>query len=137
MLAVSKPRPGPGIELVDVPRPVLGGGHEVLVEVAACGVCGSDLQYFRWEGHGTTITTPVILGHEAAGVVVLAGVLTRQPVTWVRAIRMLRRGAIDLGPLITHRLPLRDARSGFEALDAGRAIKVVLEPGRTMAEVRE
>lgn len=27
MLAVSKPRPGPGIELVDVPRPVLGGGR--------------------------------------------------------------------------------------------------------------
>jgi alcohol dehydrogenase len=42
------------------------GQHEVLVRVEACGVCHADLSAAR----GTLpIPMPVILGHEAAGVV--------------------------------------------------------------------
>lgn len=341
MLAVRKSRPGVGIDLVQVDAPTVEGGHDVLVEVRASGICGSDLQYYRWEGHGRSITTPVILGHEAAGVVVdigplvrtvgpgdgvaiessthcgfcdaclrggfnrclhasrigydrdgamathvvvderslhlvpaglpmeqaallkplgvavhafertpiqpgdvvavvgagtiglmsamvahalgasaayvvgsdrddkrlalaerigiktvragatreesdadvtveasgsgtglqaaielttagggiavigvadtavispeaivmkeltLSGVHTRQPVTWQRALRLLGSGAIDLDPLITHRLPLDEAKLGFDALLAGEAVKVVLEPGRRTAAVRQ
>ncbi len=47
-----------------VPRPVPGPG-EVLLQVAAVGLCGSDHHYYREGGIGTArITQPLILGHE-------------------------------------------------------------------------
>jgi 2-desacetyl-2-hydroxyethyl bacteriochlorophyllide A dehydrogenase len=53
------------IELVDVPRPTPGPG-ELLIRVAANGVCGSDLKIYR----GGFERIP---GHEVAGTVVEAG----------------------------------------------------------------
>ena len=50
-----------------VPEP---GPGEVLVRVTAVGVCGSDVHWWK-EGHigGDWIDTPLILGHECAGVI--------------------------------------------------------------------
>lgn len=55
----------------DVATPEPGSG-EILVEVAACGVCHTDLHYLD---HGTPTfkEPPVILGHEVSGTVVGAG----------------------------------------------------------------
>lgn len=54
----------------DVPRPAIGE-REVLVKVAACAVCGSDVRTFR---HGArNISKPVILGHEISGTVAEIG----------------------------------------------------------------
>ena len=54
----------------EVPRPAIGA-REVLVKVAACAVCGSDVRTFR---HGArNITKPVILGHEISGTVTEVG----------------------------------------------------------------
>jgi 6-hydroxycyclohex-1-ene-1-carbonyl-CoA dehydrogenase len=48
------------------------GPDEVLVEVAGCGVCHTDLGF--WAGHvPTRHPLPLILGHEIAGQVVLCG----------------------------------------------------------------
>ncbi len=59
---------GPGaIELREVPEPAAGDG-EVVVQVAACGICGSDMHAYR--GHDERRPAPLVLGHEAAGVVV-------------------------------------------------------------------
>ncbi|MBI5504159.1 MAG: Zn-dependent alcohol dehydrogenase [Deltaproteobacteria bacterium] len=49
-------------------RPV--GEHEVLVQIAACGVCHSDLSALN---EFFACPTPVILGHEAAGIVQSVG----------------------------------------------------------------
>lgn len=55
----------------DVPDPEPGPG-EVLVEVEACGVCGSDVQIINVPpGHPST--PPVIIGHEFVGRVRAAG----------------------------------------------------------------
>jgi L-iditol 2-dehydrogenase len=55
------------VRLHDEPRPVPGLG-EVLVRVAAVGLCGSDLHWYEDGGiGGTTITRPIALGHEFAG----------------------------------------------------------------------
>jgi L-iditol 2-dehydrogenase len=55
---------GPGrVALADRPEPVAGPG-ELVVELAACGVCGTDLEKVR--GH---YATAGILGHEPVGVV--------------------------------------------------------------------
>jgi len=64
----SKPR---CVELRDVARPRLARG-EVLVEVAAVGVCGSDLHQWLAE-HSWEVNYPVVLGHEFAGMVVETG----------------------------------------------------------------
>ncbi|MCB1693669.1 MAG: Zn-dependent alcohol dehydrogenase [Pseudomonadales bacterium] len=60
---------GPGpltIEEVTLDGP---GAGEVLVKIAACGVCHSDLHVINGVRAAGQAATPVILGHEAAGVV--------------------------------------------------------------------
>lgn len=37
------------LELVEIPRPRLTEENHVLVQVRACGICGSDLRYFMGE----------------------------------------------------------------------------------------
>jgi len=67
MKAVVKAEPKPGIVIRDVPKPQLGMG-EVLVEVKAGGVCGSDLHMDEWVGQGYDwMHLPLIMGHEFAG----------------------------------------------------------------------
>lgn len=57
------------IEEVPVPVPAAG---EVLVKVAACGLCRTDLEYLKIPG-ATPKVPPIILGHEPAGTVVETG----------------------------------------------------------------
>jgi D-arabinose 1-dehydrogenase-like Zn-dependent alcohol dehydrogenase len=56
------------LEEVPVPRP---GPEQVLIEVKACGLCGSDLHIVR--GETLTAFAPITLGHEAAGVIAELG----------------------------------------------------------------
>ena len=44
---------------------------ELVVQVEATGICGSDLH--MWEGHDPRTPLPIILGHEAVGRVVAVG----------------------------------------------------------------
>ena len=61
-------RPGV-IELEERPVPVPGPG-QVLVEVSAVGVCGSDVHWFTEGRIGElAVDGPLVLGHEASGVV--------------------------------------------------------------------
>jgi L-iditol 2-dehydrogenase len=61
-------RPGE-VAVVERPAPVPGPG-EVLVRVRAVGVCGSDTHYFDHGRIGRFIVeSPLVLGHEASGVV--------------------------------------------------------------------
>ncbi|GAA2839454.1 zinc-dependent alcohol dehydrogenase family protein [Crossiella cryophila] len=65
------------VEVTTVPDPT-PGPREVVVEVSACGLCGTDLHILQGE---FAPTLPVIPGHEFAGVVVETG----KDVTEVRA----------------------------------------------------
>ncbi len=56
------------LERTSIPVPELGPG-EVLVEVAGCGVCHTDLSYFYY-GVPTVSRPPLTLGHEISGRVV-------------------------------------------------------------------
>lgn len=59
------------IEDRPVPSPA---PHEVLVEVAAVGVCGSDVHYYRHGRIGDfVVEEPMILGHELSGRIVAVG----------------------------------------------------------------
>jgi L-iditol 2-dehydrogenase len=58
------------IELVEIDEPV-AGDDEIIIEVKATGICGSDMHAYR--GHHPFRRPPVILGHEVAGVVLGVG----------------------------------------------------------------
>ena len=52
------------LSVEDVPTPPMAS-DEVLVKVAAVGVCGSDTHYYRHGRIGDfVVTAPLILGHE-------------------------------------------------------------------------
>ena len=70
MKALVKYAPGNGnVDILDVEEPVCGG-NQVKVEIAYCGVCGTDIHVL----HDTFRNyPPVILGHEFAGTVVEVG----------------------------------------------------------------
>lgn len=57
-------------EIQDAPSPE-PGPKDVLIRVAACGICGSDIH--GMDGSSGRRRPPIIMGHEAAGTVVRAG----------------------------------------------------------------
>jgi L-iditol 2-dehydrogenase len=87
----------------EVPEPELAGG-EVLIEVKACGICGSDVH--GMDGSTGRRQPPVIMGHEAAGLIAKVGEQVEgwesgQRVTFDSTIycgvcRHCRRGEINL-----------------------------------------
>lgn len=92
MKAVLKYAPGDGhvaLREVDEPR---CGDDQVKIEIAFCGVCGTDLHVL----HDTFRNfPPVILGHELSGTVVEAGRLTDVPVG--RRVAVLGATAVTCG----------------------------------------
>ena len=62
------------IRVEEVPEPTIAE-DEVLVEVSACGFCGSDVEYYYGKSPVGTATGkgPLVLGHEFSGKVVGLG----------------------------------------------------------------
>ena len=58
------------LEIADLPAPV-PGANDVLVRVATCGICGSDVHGF--DGSTGRRIPPLVMGHEAAGTVAAVG----------------------------------------------------------------
>lgn len=58
------------LEIAERPVPGLNGAEDVLLDVGACGICGTDLQIL---GGGHPATIGVILGHEFTGTVSAVG----------------------------------------------------------------
>jgi len=62
---------GKALEVTEVPAPSVGAG-QLLVKVAACGVCHTDMHYID-HGVPTFKAPPMILGHEPSGIVAEVG----------------------------------------------------------------
>jgi L-iditol 2-dehydrogenase len=58
------------LDLADLPVPE-PGPDEILVRVTACGICGSDVH--GYDGTSGRRIPPIVMGHEAAGVVASVG----------------------------------------------------------------
>lgn len=58
------------LEITDAATPTLGG-DEVLIRVAACGICGSDVH--GYDGSSGRRIPPIVMGHEAAGTLAAIG----------------------------------------------------------------
>jgi threonine 3-dehydrogenase len=73
MRALVKTKQAPGLELLDVPKPVAGSG-QVVVRVMATSLCGTDNHIYRWDEWARgRIHPPRIIGHELCGEVVETG----------------------------------------------------------------
>jgi L-iditol 2-dehydrogenase len=66
LMLVDKQR----FELTDMPVPEIGVG-DLLVAVKACGICGSDVH--GYDGSTGRRIPPIVMGHEAAGVIEKVG----------------------------------------------------------------
>ncbi|MEM8666218.1 MAG: galactitol-1-phosphate 5-dehydrogenase [Planctomycetota bacterium] len=58
------------MELTEVDEPAVGP-DDVLIQVEACGICGSDIH--GYDGSTGRRIPPLVMGHEAAGIVVATG----------------------------------------------------------------
>ena len=58
------------LSIVDLPMPEVGP-EDLLVQVKACGICGSDIH--GYDGSSGRRIPPLIMGHEAAGIVAAVG----------------------------------------------------------------
>ncbi len=97
------------VELREIPVPEIGP-EDVLVEVRAVGVCGSDVH--QWAGaHSWPVNYPCVLGHEFSGVVARAG-------SAVRAFREGDRITSETAAVIDPDSPL--VRQGRYHLDPSR-----------------
>ncbi|BBY65542.1 scyllo-inosose 3-dehydrogenase [Mycolicibacterium helvum] len=68
----------PTVDVREVPDPGAPGPSELVLEVGACGLCGSDVHMFETDDEGYLLLpyhlkTPVITGHEFAGRIVAKG----------------------------------------------------------------
>ena len=66
MRAVVKRKPEPGVEFTEVPKPKIAS-EEVLIEVKAAAICGSDLGIYDYTPAYSKMRLPVVMGHEFSG----------------------------------------------------------------------
>lgn len=59
------------VEYREVEKPQIGE-RDLLIEVKACGICGSDLHFF-YGGMEPIGEVPLVMGHEFAGIIVEKG----------------------------------------------------------------
>jgi threonine 3-dehydrogenase len=79
MRALRKLGPVSGFELVDIPIPEVGP-DEVLIEVRATSICGTDLHIYEWNQWASDhVVPPITVGHELTGVVVDRGANVKDP----------------------------------------------------------
>ncbi len=122
------------VEVREVPRPVLGP-TDVLLEVAAVGVCGSDLH--QWQSsHSWPVNYPVVLGHEFSGWVVELG---KEVTGWKEGDRVVSETAavIDPNNPMSRRglYNLDPTRRGFGYGVDGAMTKFVRVPARCLHSV--
>jgi alcohol dehydrogenase/L-iditol 2-dehydrogenase len=119
------------VELREIERPTIGP-EDVLLEVAAVGVCGSDLHQWTAE-HSWPVNYPVVLGHEFAGVVVELGDRVRG---WSEGDRGVSETAavIDLDSPLTRQglYNLDPTRKGFGYGVNGAMTRYVRVPSRCL-----
>lgn len=54
------------------------GPEDVMIQVKACGVCGTDVHIFEGDKGAAEVTPPAILGHEFSGIIVETGAMVKK-----------------------------------------------------------
>ena len=119
-------------EFADLPQPSPGSG-EVLIRVAACGICGSDVH--GYDGSSGRRIPPIVMGHEAAGTIAALGAnvtgfavgdrVTFDSTVYCGSCAPCRRGEVNL---CDHRQVLGVSCSDYNR--AGAFAEYVVVPSR-------
>ena len=88
-----------GLRIEDIPTPKVAQ-DQVLVKVAACGVCHTDLHYIE-HGVATFKKPPIVLGHEASGIIEYVGA---NVTGWKRGQRVLIPAVLTCGRCVYCRM---------------------------------
>lgn len=124
------------VEIRDLPEPQLQPGH-VLVAARAVGVCGSDIHMWR-NGQSWKVTTPVVLGHETAGVIAAVADDVRD---WRVGERVVcETAAVICGECAlcrTGRYNLCPRREGYGAIRDGAFGELLLAEPRVLHRIPE
>ena len=135
MQALVKTQKGIGfLELRDVPEPVVKAG-EVKIEIAACGICGTDVHV---KHDSFPYWPPVTLGHEFTGTVVEVGPGCRSAKVGERVVAEPHNRSCGVCPLCrtgnTHICP--EKRSPGWGVDGGMA-KYICYPEKLLHRMPE
>lgn len=77
MKAIVKTKPGKGLEMIDVKKPIVGE-YEILIKPKKVAICGTDLNIYNWEPWAErNVPTPLVIGHEFMGHVAEVGKLVK------------------------------------------------------------
>lgn len=122
------------VELREMPEPAIGK-DDVLLEVQAVGVCGSDLHQWT-SSHSWPVNYPVILGHEFSGVISEVGEDVK---TWNTGDRVVSETAavIDPNSPMTRQglYNLDPSRMGFGYGVNGAMTRLVRVPARCLHHI--
>ncbi len=139
MLAVQKTSPEAGLTLSQVAEPEAPAAGEVLIEVAAAGICGSDVHVYDWSAGYDWMTPlmPLTIGHEFSGRIAALGPAVEDlavgqrvvvaPTTPCLACSACRRGDLEF---CSNRLTLGLHRPGAFA-------PLLLAPARSCIPISE
>lgn len=113
-----------------------GEGVDLLLEMSGHpSAIRQGLKALRNGGHAALLGIPSQpLEIDLAEEIIFKGITVQGVVgrlmyeTWYRTQALLISGAVDVSPIITHRLPLEDFEKGMELMRAGQCGKVVLFP---------
>lgn len=136
MAAVVNFAPEAGsVELRDIPRPEAPGEDQVLLDVAAVSVCGSDLH--QWTAsHSWEVAYPVVLGHEFGGTVVAVGARVGDFAVGDRVVSETAAVIDPASPMSrTGRYNLDPSRRGFGYGVDGAMAERVAVPARCLHRV--
>src|SRR4026209_2083754 len=114
------------LSVVDMPTPEIGD-DDVLVRVRACGICGSDIH--GYDGSTGRRIPPLVMGHEAAGVIERVG-------RGVHGFEPGERGSFD-STVSCGTCPLRPPRTDQPVLQPDGARRLVrrLSPSRRIRRI--
>lgn len=60
------------LRIEEGPKPEIGE-HDVLIQIKACGVCGTDVHIYEGDPGAADVNPPAILGHEFSGIIIDIG----------------------------------------------------------------
>jgi threonine 3-dehydrogenase len=79
MRAIRKEAAGPGLTMAEISDPQPGPG-EVLLQVKAASICGTDLHIRNWDPWAAEhVVPPLVVGHEMCGIVIAHGPGVHEP----------------------------------------------------------
>jgi D-arabinose 1-dehydrogenase-like Zn-dependent alcohol dehydrogenase len=133
------------VQILEFPDPTPGPG-EVVLEIKASGMCGSDLKFYRAKGGPAALGFkmaggPVVAGHEPCGVVVAVGPGVPEKQAWVgmRAMQHHYRGCGVCPHCSTGwmQLCVEGVAEVYGITGNGGHAKYMKAPARTLVELPE